>query len=380
MKVFTLGHLQELADELCRTFPFYNPYTGVDFHQLPITNKHLIAGNRVLFEHPGAGRVIESFTSGTTGVPFRCVKTPEEKWKLSLTLYKHRKKWGLPSKHRMLLLSNRLLAEPKSLKHYAELMIREDPHFIQGRASALYALAEYMRDEGYSLSSSLLFTQNWGETLHGYQKERIEDVFRVPCVDYYGLEELWCIAFANRSGQLEIDESAVYVEIIDSASGLHVGEGEFGEVLVTSLIMRSLPYVRYRTGDIGSIRREPETGRLILQLLPVRTSQIRLPEAQVHSAVFRYLDKFFWELAEARGVRQFQIVQNTYTSFTVRLATEASPNEFEDVRTKLAAFLHQAAGKPVKLSVETVARLEADPVSGKIPSFVCCIPPNEEGE
>jgi hypothetical protein len=105
-----------------------------------------------------------------------------------------------------------------------------------------------------------------------------------------------------------------------------------------------------------------------------------LPEAQVHSAVFRYLDKFFWELAEARGVRQFQIVQNSYTSFSVRLATEASPNEFEDVRTKLSAFLQQAAGKPVKLSVDTVARLEADPVSGKIPSFVCRIPPNEEGE
>ncbi|MFD2878407.1 hypothetical protein ACFTAO_24040 [Paenibacillus rhizoplanae] len=195
------------------------------------------------------------------------------------------------------------------------------------------------------MPSSLLFTQNWGETLHGSQKERIEEVFRVPCVDYYGLEEFWCIAFAGQSGQLEIDESAVYVEIIDSASGLHVEEGEFGEVLVTSLIMRSLPYVRYRTGDIGSIRRDPETGRLLLQLLPVRTSQIRLPGAQVHSAVFRYLDKFFWELAAARGVRQFQIVQNTYTSFSVRLATEASPSEFEDVQTRLSAFSSPSGGQ-----------------------------------
>ncbi|WP_405113309.1 hypothetical protein MHH28_06830 [Paenibacillus sp. FSL K6-1217] len=380
MKVFTPGHLQELAGELRRTYPFYNPYADVDFHQLPMTDKHLIAGNRALFEHPDARRVTESFTSGTTGVPFRCVKTPEEIWKLSLTLYKHRKKWGLPARHRMMLLSNRLLAEPRSLRHYAERMIREYPHFIQGRASALCALAEYMRDEGYSLPSSLLFTQNWGETLHGSQKERIEEVFRVPCVDYYGLEEFWCIAFAGPSGQLEIDESAVYVEIIDPASGLHVEEGEFGEVLVTSLIMRSLPYVRYRTGDIGSIRRDPETGRLLLGLLPVRTSQIRLPGVQVHSAVFRYLDKFFWELAAARGVRQFQIVQNTYTSFSVRLATEAPPSEFEDVQTKLSAFLHQAAGKPVKLSIETVSRLEADPVSGKIPSFVCRISSNEEGE
>lgn len=91
MKVFTPGQLQELADELRRTYPFYNPYADFDFHQLPITDKHLIAGNRALFEHPDAGRVIESFTSGTTGVPLRCVKTPEEIWKLSLTLYKHRK-------------------------------------------------------------------------------------------------------------------------------------------------------------------------------------------------------------------------------------------------------------------------------------------------
>lgn len=163
-----------------------------------------------------------------------------------------------------------------------------------------------MRDGGYSLPASLLFTQNWGETLHGSQKERIEEVFRVPCVDYYGLEEFWCIAFAGQSGQLEIDESAVYVEIIDPASRLHVEEGEFGEVLVTSLIMRSLPYVRYRTGDIGSIRRDPETGRLLLQLLPVRTSQIRLPGAQVHSAVFRYLDKFFGSLLQPEESANFR--------------------------------------------------------------------------
>lgn len=55
MKVFTPGHLQELTGELRQTYPFYNPYTEVDFHQLPITDKHLIAGNRVLSNIPMRG-------------------------------------------------------------------------------------------------------------------------------------------------------------------------------------------------------------------------------------------------------------------------------------------------------------------------------------
>jgi len=371
------GRLRSLADEICAIYPYYKPYAGLAFDRLPVTDKRTMAARRAEFEHPNPGKLYESFTSGSTGVPFRCVKTAEERWKLSLALYKRRKRWGLPAKHRMLLLSNRLLAEPKSLARCAERMAQERPHFVQGRASALHALAEFLHERGIAAPDSLLFAQNWGEYLHPRQRRAVEEAFGVPFVDYYGLEEIWGVAYSTGEGKLEVDEDSVYAEAVDPKTALPVPDGEYGEIAVTSFVMRSLPFVRYRTGDIGCLRSDPDTGKRLLQLLPVRASQIRLPGGAIHAATLRYLDKFFWELSAERGVRQFQIVQLAYSEFKLLLATETDPRDFEALRDKLGTFLGQSIGAPAALLVETVPFIEPDPDSGKAHSFVCRMEPKE---
>lgn len=354
-------------------YPYYRELQDVrQWSDLPVTDKALINEKRELFELSHHGKVYESFTSGTTGIPFRCVKTAEERWRLAMALYRHRKKWGLPPKHQMLLLSNRSLSESHHLDYYANQLQRQDYHMIQGRASALVSLAQHISQKSIAIPSSLLFVQNWGEPVHASQKHAIERAFRVPLVDYYGLEEIWCIAFSNQLGQLEIDEDSVYVEVLEPGTNLPVQDGTYGEVVVTSFLMRSIPYVRYRTGDIGRIRRN-EHGAQMIELFPIRNAQIKLPGREIHSSIFRYLDKFFYELAQNEQIKQFQVVQESYTEF--RLLIAGSLSDEQHLRTRLEKFLTQSLKTEVSLTIE---RKEQIPLtaSGKLQSFISLVNDN----
>ncbi|MGB8954281.1 MAG: AMP-binding protein [Tumebacillaceae bacterium] len=366
--------LSALERELQDNYPFYQkadlPYQA--FTDLPIIDKKTINAQRDQFERPNLGKVYESFTSGTTGIPFRCIKTPEENTKLTMAIYKHRRKWGLPLRHQMMLLSNRFLAEEKMLAHYYKQLHDTGAHMLQGRLSQLYEIAVYIREHALPIPPSLLFLQNWGEPVQPSQKRVVEEVFGVPLVDYYGMEELWCIAFSNEKGELEVDESLVYLEVVDPQTGEPLPAGEYGEVLVTSHVMRSLPYVRYRTGDLGKLHRDAETGSLILSLMPVRYSQIRLPERRFQVAIFRYLDRFFYEMHQKNGVRQFQMVQETLTSFRLLVAGDEGM-EVECLTGKLKALLTQCLGTPVDLVIEVVPSIAPHPISGKYQSFVSLV-------
>jgi len=200
-------------------------------------------------------------------------------------------------------------------------------------------------------------------------------VFQVPLLDYYGMEEIWLIAFCNKRGQLEVDEQLVYLEILNPRTGKQMEDGEYGDVVVTSYVMKSLPFVRYRTGDIGSIRRDPITQKQLLELLPFRASQIKLPNRIVDSSVFRYFDSFYQQLAVEMQVKQFQIIQVSYTSFRLLVAAESFQNEkLASATMQLENLLkHALFTDEVTITIECVNQIEPHPVSGKCQPFISLI-------
>ena len=80
-------------------------------------------------------------------------------------------------------------------------------------------------------------------------------------VNFYGLSEMCgpgvaaeCIEV--RDG-LHVHEDHFIVEVIDPESGAVLGEAEEGELVFTTLAKEAMPFLRYRTGDIGSLTLEP---------------------------------------------------------------------------------------------------------------------------
>ena len=56
---------------------------------------------------------------------------------------------------------------------------------------------------------------------------------------------------------LHVNEDHFLVEAIDPASGEPVPDGTPGELVFTTVTKQALPLLRYRSGDIASLNREP---------------------------------------------------------------------------------------------------------------------------
>jgi phenylacetate-CoA ligase len=54
---------------------------------------------------------------------------------------------------------------------------------------------------------------------------------------------------------LHVNEDEFLVEVIDPVSGQPVPDGSPGELVFTTVIKEALPLLRYRTGDIATVRR-----------------------------------------------------------------------------------------------------------------------------
>jgi phenylacetate-CoA ligase len=54
-----------------------------------------------------------------------------------------------------------------------------------------------------------------------------------------------------------VNEDHFLVEVVDPQSGQPLPEGEMGELVFSTLTKEALPLLRYRTGDLASLTREP---------------------------------------------------------------------------------------------------------------------------
>ena len=124
---------------------------------------------------------------------------------------------------------------------------------------ALY-LAETMRDMGLGkkdikLESIFCGAEMWSDRMH----QEVEDGFGVPAFDSYGLSEIIGpgVAFeCDAHSGLHIQEDHFYCEIIDPVTEEVLPEGEFGEMVITTLTKEGMPMIRYRTRDLTAMYRE----------------------------------------------------------------------------------------------------------------------------
>ena len=142
----------------------------------------------------------------------------------------------------------------KTLTAYVERLIAFRPEYLHGYPSAIDILAEYvmrkgLRDRMPRIKAALLGSEG---CMPG-QKERIAKAFRTRAFSWYGQSERVILAG-------ECERTSVYhhfpdygvLEIVAEDGYLCEREGEHGEIVGTGLLNRSLPLIRYRTGDFAT--------------------------------------------------------------------------------------------------------------------------------
>jgi phenylacetate-CoA ligase len=172
---------------------------------------------------------------------------------------------------------------------------------------------------------------------------------RVP-IDRYGLVELSDFAWeCERRDGLHVSADTHLVEILGD-DGLPVPPGVPGRIVCTDLIARTMPMLRYETGDHGALAVDPcPCGRTFPRLVGLTgrsADVVLLPDGR------RLHWPWFHEtFARLEGLDRYQVIQEGRDRLRVRVA--AAPGRHADVAGRIRQAM--AAVAPSDLHVECEA-------------------------
>ena len=198
------------------------------------------------------------------------------------------------------------------------------PYFAFGYASSLYFFSKWIEHEDLTIHSpkSIFVT---AEKLFPHARKKIEDVFGTSVYDNYGVNDGGVSAYeCPRHEGLHIDTERSIMEVVDE--GGHQLSSGSGRIIATSLHNYAMPFIRYDTGDIGTLSEELCScgrGQKLLKDIIGRQQDILVtPEGNnIHGEFFTHI---FWAV---KGVKEFQVVQRTVDAITISIIPE---EEFDE--------------------------------------------------
>ncbi|PPA72286.1 phenylacetate--CoA ligase family protein [Jeotgalibacillus proteolyticus] len=239
------------------------------------------------------------------------------------------------------------------------------PSIICGTPSYTLNIAEKMEQAGISpgensLRFGILGAEPWSEKMRSV----LEKKMGIQACDIYGLSEVMgpgvAMECSDGKNGLHIAEDHFLAEVIDPVTLENVGDGEDGELVFTSLTKEALPLIRYRTGDIASITKEP----CICGRTTARMSRIkgRIDDMLIVRGVNVYPSEIEHQLlTSAEVVPHYQLYVNTTGSMdTVTLNVEvteifykeASFSVNSDHSQKLAKRIEQQLKASLMLNIQ----------------------------
>ncbi len=168
------------------------------------------------------------------------------------------------------------------------------------------------------------------ETFSDELRQRIEKRLHIECFDIYGMTETGGIGTSGQDckfhcGLHQWDDQYI-TEIVDPVTGQPVPDGQYGEVVITSLTREAMPIIRYRTHDISRIvsREKCECGRTSLRIDRITG---RTDDMLIVKGVNFYPRQVEQALKEIPGVAdEFQIILEERHGMTdVTINVEAEP-------------------------------------------------------
>ncbi|MBR5945753.1 phenylacetate--CoA ligase [bacterium] len=125
-------------------------------------------------------------------------------------------------------------------------------------ATSSYALllAEEIAKRGIKdrihLTKGVIGSERWGEKM----RKRIREELGIELYDIYGLTEIYGPGIGvncKYDTGMHIFDDYLYTEIIDPETGKVLPDGEWGEIVITTLVKEGAPLIRYRTHDLSRI-------------------------------------------------------------------------------------------------------------------------------
>ena len=262
----------------------------------------ILQGEQMICVHPSEiSRIVSQTTSGTTGPSKRIYFTPQDQ-ELTLDYFHYGMKVMVAPGDKVLILlphksigSLGFLLQESLFRLGAEGFFEEsletlgEGFSIEGEAQNRLKKLGYVSDIGKidllkvkeitaivgppSLivtmtktypsirPHSILMTADF---VAAEDRKAVKDTWGSRVFEHYGMTEmgLGCAMSCRDTEEnmpvgYHIRENDLYIEIVDPLSTKILPQGEWGEIVVTTLTRKGMPLLRYRTGDTGRFLKEP---------------------------------------------------------------------------------------------------------------------------
>jgi phenylacetate-CoA ligase len=208
----------------------------------------------------------------------------------------------------------------KNLKEYTKIIQTFKPRFIRGYPTAIHYFSQWLTESDIKFDGiQALFTTS--EMLYPPVREAIESNMGIKVFDGYGLNDggLSCHECKEHTG-MHIDTERSVMEIVDDCGNPIIEKS--GKIIATTLINKAMPFIRYDTGDIGTITESGcmcgNTHPTLKEILGRSVDILITPDGtKVHGWFFLYT---FWKYY--KGIKQYQVIQETPEKITIKIVRD----------------------------------------------------------
>jgi phenylacetate-CoA ligase len=285
-----ITELQKMIREVKENVPYYRRIFGEisqsvenialdSLSKIPLVEKSQIRTNMEDFINKSRLRYgwEEGHTSGTSGIPL-VFPYDLASFQRNLSFRERQYRWGgltgreksarfsgriLLGKHRVApywrfnagenqwLFSSYHITE-ETLPCYYEALKMLDVAYLDGYPSSIFNVARWIHEKGLSGSWRPWAVFTTGETLLDHHRSVIEEAFGCKVFNFYSSSEGAPFITQCPAGNMHINSESGIVEFL-RPDGSIAEPGEQAEMVVTSFIQRTLPLIRYRIGDVGTL-------------------------------------------------------------------------------------------------------------------------------
>jgi len=330
-----------------------------------------------------AGKSLLTFnTTGSTGIPLIILRSPSEEFFYHYRRFRIMAQYGLRMRDKMVRVGPRVQSKrplpwkllqkagifrQKQLKPdtspeaMLDAFLREAPDILTGYSSVVCRIARLMNQRGVSFRQ-MKFVVTGSETLTPVMRRTISSEFALPVYDNYESMESGLLAWeCPETGLYHICEDNVILEVV--SGDRPVEDGETGDVLVTTLRNRTMPFIRYRLND--RVTKGPNTCPCGLPVSTLRRIDGRKPDflslPHGREVFASTLDHTIQN--NSSWIAQYQVVQEREDKVLLRAIPLRKPEreEWKALIRSMERFL----GQEVRFSMEIVDDLAPDP-GGKL--------------
>lgn len=382
------ARLKELLSAAAKHVPHYrdtwneaekNAARSGQLNALPLLEKDPIRANphRFLRQDLNIQKPLTFFTSGSTGTPIASLWTAAE-LRASMAVREARSaRWaGVSFTVPRATFSGRMV-EPDPLSHgpfyrfnlverqvyfspfhlrqdtarlYVEALRKHKVQWLTGYAVSYYLLAKFILAEKLAVPplKAIITTS---EKVTPEMRGVMESAFGCRVFEEYSTVENVLFASECEAGRLHVSPDVGVIEIL-RPDGSDCDPGEVGEVVATSLMHYSQPFVRFRLGDLAAWDGQPcDCGRA----MPVIKEVVGRIEDVVTGPDGRQLVRFHGIFVNQPNVREGQIIQEALDRIRVKIVPTPAFNEADIA--DIIARVRQRLSAEVKVVVEPVAEI-----------------------